>query len=546
MDDTQNSQETRIDDEEIPWLFTPKQSQSDDISSQSSLSQQILDDFEAETKKGEESVTREILGIVVAHGSKYVRKEITSLHDLQEYIKNVLEKQPWYPFVIKNYFFTTAVFGNPSLYNPIAENDTSAINQALRINCAINKVKNEGGYEGNDRINCAKGTCKAINKYWSEPTKYNSTIGKQVTDTYRYTNKAYSDWFPTKQMARPDIPRISYLPSIWYLSGINTISQFISYGKTQENNERNLDVDDDKLSGIFLNILKGTNSKGEKKTFHFPYFFNLAVEEYIFKIFECFEPSIQLKNSKGELIDGRELVIAFNNYFKYWNNMLITNGDKSSFLKIELKKDSQMKDVEPFIIKQLNSINGYVLSNLVLEFLLVKTDNPDTDFNAYIRSMSNNPNIGSMSHEERDIMSMSDWVNNKLMNINSKVFWISTACETVSSRYINNMLLPSISEYLTDKGVEQTETQQELAFSDEGGGGLGNPSTIPFVETVLSNDLNDVLSQPSSSITDRKRPNESIGGKRKTRKIKIKKRNTKKRNTKKQRSKKRRSTRKYK
>ena len=50
-----------------PWLFTPEHSQeSQSISRQSSFSQKTnkIDD------------TREILGIIVAHGSKYVNKEM--------------------------------------------------------------------------------------------------------------------------------------------------------------------------------------------------------------------------------------------------------------------------------------------------------------------------------------------------------------------------------------------------------------------------------------------------------------------------------------
>ena len=135
-----------------------------------------------------------------------------------------------------------------------------------------------------------------------------------------------------------------------------------------------------------------------------------------------------------------------------------------------------MNNIVPFIITQLNSINAYVLSNLVLEFLLVKTDNPNTNFVTHIGEIS-------------------EWLK-KLISINSKAFWISTACETVSSRYINNMLLPSISEYLTNKGVEQTETQIEFALSEEGGGGLGISSVVPIPgidQNVLQNDLQDEI-----------------------------------------------------
>ncbi len=481
--DTSDSQETRLGSKTIPWLFTPEQSQSEVISRQSSSSQIILENFNAETKKEDNKpVTREILGIVVAHGAKYVNKVITSVYDLKDYIEKLENTKPWYPFVVKNYFFTTAVFGNPCLYNQFPEHPLSAINQTLNINRAINEEVKEGSFEGNDRITCVKGICKSQNRYISYPTRefltnQKSTIGEETIKIHKNVNTAYPDWLATKEIAKLDIPRISYLPSIWYLSGENTIPQFISYGKTQEKNERNLDIDDDKLSGIFLNILKGVNSKGEKKTFHFPYFFNLAVEEYLIGILKCFEPPIELYDNKRKLVDGSELVEVFNKYFEYWNDMLKRDGDYSPVLTIELKKDEKMNDINPFIITQLNSINGYVLSNLVLDFLLVKTDNPNTDFNAYIGTMDT-------------------WVN-KLMSINSKVFWISTACEVVSSRYINEKLLPSIAEYLTNKGVKRTNTQIEFALSEDGGGGLDNPSTDPIPEE-LKLDLKEVLSQPPS------------------------------------------------
>ena len=186
---------------------------------------------------------------------------------------------------------------------------------------------------------------------------------------------------------------------------------------------------------------------------------------------------MELYDNKSKLVDGSELVEVFNKYFEYWNDMLKRDGDYSPVLTIELKKDEKMNDINPFIITQLNSINGYVLSNLVLEFLLVKTDNPNTDFNAYIGTMDT-------------------WVN-KLMSINSKVFWISTACEVVSSRYINEKLLPSIAEYLTIKGVKRTNTQIEFALSGDGGGGLDNSSTVP-IPLELNLDFKEVLSQPPS------------------------------------------------
>jgi hypothetical protein len=476
---TQNSQS-----KEGPWLFTPQQSQSQesqDISRQSSLSEKILDDFETETETNKKNITREILGIVVAHGSKYVNKEITSLYDLTEYIKELENTKPWYTFVKKNYFYTTAVFGNPCIYNEFPEHPLSAINQTLNINRAINEEVKEGSFEGNDRITCVKGICKSQNRYTSYPTtgfltNQKSTVGEEITKIHKNTNTAFPDWFATKEIAKLHIPRISYLPSIWYLSGENTIPQFISYGKTQEKKERNLDINDDKLSGIFLNILKGVNSKGEKKTFHFPYFFNLAVEEYLIGIFKCFDPPMELYDNKRKLVDGSELVEVFNNYFHYWNIIGYSNNYS---LRIEFKQDEKMDNAVPFIITKLNSINAYVLSNLILEFLLVKTYNPNTNFVEHIGEIS-------------------DWLT-KLQSINSKVFWISTACETVSSKYINNMLLPSISEYLTNKGVEQTQTQIEFALSEEGGGGLENPSTVP-IPVELKLDLKEVLSQPPSRV----------------------------------------------
>jgi hypothetical protein len=466
------------DSETIPWLFTPEQSQSEVISRQSSSSQIILENFDTETKKEDNKpVTREILGIVVAHGAKYVNKEITSLNNLKKYIEELENTKPWYPFVVKNYFFTTAVFGNPCLYNQFPEHPLSAINQTLNINRAINEEVKEGSFEGDDRITCVKGICKSQNRYISYPTRefltnQKSTIGEETIKIHEKTNKAYPDWFATKEIAKIDIPRISYLPSIWYLSGENTIPQFISYGKTQEKNERNLDIDDDKLSGIFLNILKGVNSKGEKKTFHFPYFFNLAVEEYLINIFNCFDPPMKLYDNKSKLVDGSELVEVFNKYFHYWN-IIGYNPDYS--LRIEFKQNEKMDNVVPFILTQLNSINAYILSNLVLEFLLVKTDDPNTNFVEHIGEVS-------------------DWLT-KLNSINSKVFWISTACEVVSSRYINEKLLPSIAEYLTNKGVKRTNTQIEFALSGDGGGGLDNSSTVR-IPVELELDFKEVLSQP--------------------------------------------------
>jgi len=440
------------------WLFTPN-------SFTQESSEEILDTIRENIPKHnrETPATREILGTVVGHGSKFINKKISSLDELIKYLDE-LKNRPWYKFVTKNYFFTTAVFGNPCLYNVAAEDILSTINQTLNINYAVNEVLSEG-YFKDDRIDFMKGVSRASDVYSSYPVNSNSTLGKETMDLFKNANKKNPDWFINKLVAIPNVPRISYLPSIWTLSGENSGPQFISFANTLEAGNRNSQADDDKLSGLFIHILKGVNSKGEQKIFHFPYFFNLAEEVCIRNIFDYFIPAIELYDVSNKKIDGSELVDAFRNFINIWNMNIPSSGDYD--LTVQFKTDDNFQDITPFIITKTNNITAYVFSNLVLDFLLIKTLDPSTPYNPQFP----------------------EWTDN-LESVNSKVFWISTVCEVVNPKYIGDDLLPSISEYFTEKGVEATSTQKEFALSDAGGGGLKKTTVVPI---EIEPDLKTIL-----------------------------------------------------
>ena len=73
----------------------------------------------------------------------------------------------------------------------------------------------------------------------------------------------------------------------------------------------------------------------------------------------------------------------------YWFKRGTNNEGRTTY-----QNRSKIKEINLSTLKlnnvttQLNSINAYVLSNLVLEFLLVKTDNPNTNFVTHIGEIS--------------------------------------------------------------------------------------------------------------------------------------------------------------
>jgi hypothetical protein len=228
-----------------PWLFTPpSRSQSQILSQQSSQTQEeseeILDTIKhaiPQSQKREEPVTREILGTIFAHGVKYINKNIMSLHDLNTYIDDLKTKH-WYPFVTKNYFFTTAVFGNPCLFNTDPYHMFSRIQQTININAAINNIFDQKGFEG-DRSNFTKAVSKSYTSYNEVNLPNNMNIGKSIREMTRQFEKKNPNSFISKLVAIPNIPRISYLPNIWEFSGLDVDTLYSNYNFSNYTGIRN-------------------------------------------------------------------------------------------------------------------------------------------------------------------------------------------------------------------------------------------------------------------------------------------------------------------
>ena len=175
------------------------------------------------------------------------------------------------------------------------------------------------------------------------------------------------------------------------------------------------------------------------------------------------------------------------------------------------------------MITRMNTMNVYVLANLVFDFLLFKQTNPTTPY-------------------KKNKDELKSWIE-ELKTKNSKIINISTACELVNPDQMNEKVIQDVATYINANSLHRTETQIE---TEEGG-----PDLIPFSE--LDNyiaqfedkveeeyeyePLRESLKQPISNEFASPLKREIGGRKRRTIKINRRKSNKRRRKTNKKKNK---------
>ena len=251
------------------------------------------------------------------------------------------------------------------------------------------------------------------------------------------------DAFPVQTLLSPSTPHVNKLTSLIELSGQSSNDLLNIFNA----DKRDVRVGSDNFSGIFIYILQSLD-----KTFYFAKkdgFFNIADEEELINIFEKMDPPIILSNSAGKLITGIDLAHAFSDFILYWNERQDVIAEPR--LNVEYITKSYIpkgftKPKPKLMLTNLNSMCMYILVNIVFDFLLTKTANPDdvyeiTDFDTYLQEL-----------------------NSK----DSKCFNVTTACrslDTTSGMKLSRELINDISEYI--RLTTPTNTQNELEYDIE-------------------------------------------------------------------------------
>jgi hypothetical protein len=247
----------------------------------------------------------------------------------------------------------------------------------------------------------------------------------------------------------------------------------------------------DRYSGIFVSVL----SDNRDNTYEFPSLLNLADGRHIMEIFQRLKNPIPGINI--DAIDGSELYKVIQDYINYWNStcespMLYVRFIMNGY-QIRDKTTGKLKSPSYFMLTQLNTMNVYVIANLVFDFLVLKQKGPNRVYRK--------DNIGL-------------WVE-ELKQRNSKIINISTACEGVNPSKISMSTIQDIAPHINDISISRSITQNET--------GKSGPDTIDF------DDFDEYISNLEGIVVEEKEKEkgekELGGGKRRT--IKRIKRKTK-------------------
>jgi hypothetical protein len=201
-------------------------------------------------------------------------------------------------------------------------------------------------------------------------------------------------------------------------------------------------------------------SDNRGNSFTFPSLFNLADGKHIMEIYQRLEkpiPGIDVNSTNGNEL--YQVVITYiEEVFKYNNSNNLPQILDISIIKnayyIPDKLTQKPKQVNYFMITRMNTMNVYVLANLVFDFLLFKKTNPTTPY-------------------KKNKDELKSWIE-ELKTKNSKIINISTACELVNPDQMNEKVIQDVATYINANSLHRTETQIE---TEEGG-----PDLIPFAE----------------------------------------------------------------
>lgn len=452
------------------------------------INEEILDKLEAVAENMEPTTSTvedykiTILATTICHGEKIILRPLVSFDDFVDNYMLELARQSWYTFVQKTYKYGYASFGNVCIFRSTPSDPWSQIDKKKFIETRVRTLPED--LKLDSRKDFAELSRQFYSSYINETTGNKTTevdideksrgavMGKMV----KYYSAKDPGEFPVKAIMNPLKMRLEIVPSFYSLSGKNTDRQ-------EEELERNpnfFGVSRDFYSGIFTSIL----SDNRDNLFTFSSLFNLADGKHVMDIFQ--KLSDQSKNAifgSGNpiTINGSELYNVYMHYIDYWNELVspryrsnnrdnslrLTETGQVKDLNLEIgwkinayyinDKDGKPRQKNYFILTQINTMNVYVLSNLVFDFLLSKKNNPTEAYRI---------------NTKEDLVS---WIE-ELKGKKSKIINITTACETIDQKYMSQQLINDAAKYINTHSIRQTPTQQKMEEDIEA------PDQIPFDE----------------------------------------------------------------
>ena len=407
-----------------------------------------------------------ILITTISHGEKIIlRSKIATLEAFEDY-EIELKSQPWYTFVEKTYIYGYAPFGNVCLMSNNPANTWSRASTKRELEqtfstIPIDTTSRKSFAKTAKKINASFITTSVLEPETSIPKKRGVIMANLFKEE---KDELPVEYVPTRGIMNPMNMRIEMVPSMYVLSGKNTDRQ----EEALKENPSTFIAWNDKYSGIFVSIL--SDNKGN--TFKFPSLFNLADGKHIIEIFTRLEQPIPELNTN---IDGKELYTVINSYLTDWNEFVDPKHQDTSYRRdaalgvtwavnvyyVKDKETGKLKTVSYFILTKLNTMNVYVLANLVFDFLVSKKNNPN---NPYTKT--------------KDELNL--WIE-ELKGKNSKIINISTACEGVNPEKMDEGTIQDVAAHINDSSLHRTVTQN---YTDDDG-----PDLIHF------DDLDEYISQ---------------------------------------------------
>ena len=381
-----------------------------------------------------------ILVLTISHGEKIIlRPHISDLNEFEEY-EAELKGLPWYTFVEKTYIYGYAPFGNVCL---ISHNPNEVWSRP-ETKLSFQKTLNSLSIDTKNRSTFAKTVSQVNADFINRPqTSQAKPRGAIMAQMFQKDKELHSENIPIKAMMNPMTMRLEIIPSVYVLSGKNTdrIEEYL------KEDPYSFMASQDRYSGIFVSVL----SDNRDNTYEFPSLFNLADGRHIMEIFQRLKNPIPGINIDS--VDGSELYKVIQDYIAYWNSAYKTHMLDIRFgmnaYHIRDKTTGKLKTATYFMLTQLNTMNVYIIANLVFDFLVSKQKDPNE---AYIKDIE-------------------IWVE-ELKQKNSKIINISTACEGVNPAKISMPTIQDIAPHINRNSISRSKTQEET--------GENGPNTINF------------------------------------------------------------------
>jgi hypothetical protein len=464
-------------------------------------SEEILEKLEAIIETKEESGDVEeykitILALTISHGEKIIlRPQISDLSEFEDYERE-LKELPWYTFVEKTYIYGYAPFGNVCLisHNP------NEIWSRPETKLGFQKTLNSLSIDTRNRSTFAKTVSQVNADFINRPVSRSETSqakprGAIMAQMFKTDKDLHSENMPIKGIMNPMTMRLEIIPSVYVLSGKNTdrIEEYL------REDPHTFMASQDRYSGIFVSVL----SDNRDNTYEFPTLFNLADGRHIMEIFQRLKNPIPGLNI--DIVDGSELYKVIQDYISYWNrtcgNPMLNIRFGMTTYHIRDKTTGKLKTPTYFMLTQLNTMNVYVIANLVFDFLVSKQKDSNEAYRKDIEI----------------------WVE-ELKQKNSKIINISTACEGVNPAKISMPTIQDIAPHINRNSISRSRTQDET--------GENGPDIINF------DDLDEYIAKFEEKVVEEaeglKKTNKRIT-KKKYKKT-INKRSTKKKRTRKKRT----------